>query len=429
MRVIGVDPGSLADRSGLHIGDVLRAINGEPIGDPIDYRFHTADEVLELLVERAGRLKTITLRRALDEDIGIALEDMRIRVCPNRCIFCFVDQLPPGMRPTLYLKDDDYRLSFLHGAYVTLAGLEAAELHRIVRQKLSPLYISIHTTSPELRCRMMGNGEAGDVLESIRFLTDNGIELHGQVVLCPEWNDGTELDRTVEALRALFPQMRSLALVPVGLTRYRVHLPQLRGVDRGRARAYVSRVQNWQSEYRRSLGEPFVYLADELYLLAGAEIPSDEHYAEFPQIENGVGMARMFLDRFRKAEHRLPERVAPDVRVSLVTGVLARPLIAPMARVLSKIPGLSADVISVPNAFFGAHITTSGLLTGRDIVQILSTHRVGEAALLPPNCVNADGVLLDDMTPEEIGSRIGVRTTVASYDLVESVCEVLETRG
>ena len=177
MRVIRVDPGGLADRYGLRVGDVLCSINGEPIGDPIDYRFHAADEVLELLVERAGRSRVITLRRALDEDLGIVLEDMKIRVCPNRCIFCFVDQLPLDMRPTLYLKDDDYRLSFLHGAYVTLVGLEADQLHRIVRQRLSPLYISIHATSPELRCRMMGNGEAGDVLESIRFLTDNGIEL------------------------------------------------------------------------------------------------------------------------------------------------------------------------------------------------------------------------------------------------------------
>jgi len=333
------------------------------------------------------------------------------------------------MRRALYLKDDDYRLSFLHGAYVTLVALEENDLRRITRQRLSPLYISIHTTNPVLRCRMMGNERAGDLLETIRFLAEHDIELHGQIVVCPGWNDDMELDRTVETLSAFFPQVRSLALVPVGRTRYRTGRPRIAGVDRGRATEYVSRAEDWQRGFQRRFGEPFVYLADELYLLAGGEIPQVERYAGFPQIENGVGMARAFLDDFREGRRRLPARVAPEVRISLVTGTLAEPIVAPMVRILAEIPGLSADLISVPNTFFGICITTSGLLTGRDIVRTLNNRAAGDVVLLPPNCINAQGVLLDDMTPEEIGEAVEARTVVASYDLVDSVCEVLEAGG
>ena len=425
MKVVEVRPGSPAERIGLCAGDLLIRVNGEEIRDSIDYRFCIADESVELLIERSGRSRTIPVRKMPDEDLGIALEEMKVRTCRNRCVFCFVDQLPPGMRRTLYVKDDDYRLSFLHGAYVTLTSLEEEDLRRIIRQRLSPFYISVHTTSPELRCRMMGGDGAGEILERIRFLAENDIELHGQVVVCPGWNDGEELDRTVETLSAFFPQMRSLALVPVGLTRYRTGLPRVMPVDRSRAKRYVSRSRDWGRGFLRSLGEPFVYLADEMYLLAGDEIPQAPHYAEFPQIENGVGMARAFMDGFREERHRLPERVTPDLRLSLVTGTLAAPILNPMVRILNGIPGLSADLIPVSNAFFGERITTSGLLTGRDIVRALRERTVGEVLLLPPNCMNSDGVLLDDMSPEEIGEAVGARTVVSSYELADTVCGIL----
>ncbi len=422
MKVTKTEPNSIAETLGIKPGDKIVEINGQPLVDIIDYKYLICEEYLRLKLWRKGNLLEFSLRKAEDEELGIEFEPMTIRRCNNRCIFCFVDQLPPGMRPPLYIKDEDYRLSFLHGAYITLTAIANEDLSRIVRQKLSPLYISVHSTEPQIRSWMLSNPHAGDILEKIAFLSRGGIQMHCQIVLCPGINDGTHLQRTIADLSRFFPQVSSVSIVPVGLTKYRKTLPPLVSVDSRMAKDLVAKISHWQEQFRRRLGRRLVYLSDEFYLHADLPVPPARCYEEFPQIENGVGLARMFLDHFSAQLPHLPQRLSTPHRFILVTGVLASVFMRKITHQLNRVENLTAELVVVKNRFFGDSVTVSGLLTARDILcSLRETDLTGATVLLPPNCVNTDGVFLDDMSPVQIEEKLGVRVKVASYDLIKTI--------
>ena len=421
MKVITVQTGSPAEEAGIRVGDALERINGHPARDVLDVWFWMADEDAILELRRDGEVFEVRIEEAEDRDLGLEFEEMTIRRCANRCIFCFVDQLPSGMRPALYVKDEDVRLSFLHGSYVTLAHVSSEDIERIVKQRFSPLYISVHATDPLVRRRLLGRRGGGDVLATMQQLAKAGIWMHTQIVLCPGINDGPELERTVRDVSALFPEVRSIAVVPVGLTRHRVGLVPLKPVGRSEARACIEQVTGWQEAFLNRFGEGLVYAADECYLMAGLEIPEAEDYEDFHQIENGVGMVRQFLDTFESEQGRLPERSKKRLNLTLVTGTSSEAFLRRMVERLEEVHGLSVRLMAVKNRFFGESITVSGLLTGQDILTALERETLGDAVLLPPNCVNEDGLFLDDRTPEQMAEILGVPVQVGSYDLVESV--------
>lgn len=422
-----IEPGGLGEIAGFLPGDRILRVNGEEVADLLDFQVHTADRELELEVERDGEGYVVELVREPGESFGLVFEEMDLRRCRNRCVFCFIHQMPPGLRSTLYFEDDDYRLSFLHGAYVTLTNVKEEELERIVAQRLSPQYISVHATDPGLRLTMLGRKRpAGNILERIARLAQGGIEMHTQVVLCPGWNDGAQLERTVRELSAFHPAVRSVALVPVGLTRHRGNLPELQPVTPELAREYLGQAETWGREFQGSLGERFVYAADELFLLQGEEPPPARYYDAFPQIENGIGMVRTFLDRWAAGRSSLPDEAPRPLRLGLVTGHLAAGFLRPIAVDLNGIRGLTAEVIEVVNEVFGHGITVSGLLTGQDILKRLQEGPGWDLVLLPPNCVNGGGLTLDDFTVPGLAEASGATLAVGDYDLAVCIAGCLD---
>jgi len=417
LKVKEVLPESPASTVGIRPGDVLEKLNGNRIRDVVDYIYYSADGPPLRMVFRRGNAR-FSVELDCDGECGISF-DIRIRRCGNKCIFCFVDQLPRGMRRPLYIKDEDYRLSFLHGAYITLTNISNRDIKRIIDQRLSPLYISVHTTDPVLRGRMLGLKGESDILGIIDILAGGRIEMHCQVVICPGINDGEALEKTIFDLAEYFPYIRSVALVPVGLTRYRDGLPRLRPVARREAADYMIMTKRLGSNFKRDIGENFVYPADELYLLSGEGIPPASEYAGSYQIENGVGMVRDFLDSFERRVNELEGLPSGRPGVTIVTGKLAYPFMRNVAERVSEVGGVDIEVIGVENRFFGDGVTVSGLLTGRDITYTLSKEsRLKGAVLLPPNCVNSCGVLLDDVSVDEISALLSREVIVSSYDIV-----------
>jgi putative radical SAM enzyme (TIGR03279 family) len=413
--VSGVEPGSPAAEVGIVPGDRIVEIDGQPLGDLIDYYYQAAQDELTLRVIKSnGEEWVVDLERVPGRALGIDFDDPLfdgLRRCRNRCVFCFLEQMPKGLRPSLYLRDDDYRLSFLHGNFITLSNLTAEDLDRIVRLRLSPLYVSVHATDPAARRRLMRAALAGDVLGQLRRLVGGGIALHTQIVLCPGLNDGEVLNRTVEDLAALWPGVASVGVVPVGLTAHREGLPFIHPVTREQAAEVIAQVGAW----RRRLAErgitDLLFLADEFYVLAGRTVPAKREYAGFPQLENGIGLIRRFLDDFRRSKRRWPARVAPR-RVTVVTGASAFDVINRAAGQLSEtIDGLRVDVLRVTNQFFGPAVTVAGLLSGRDIGATLAAagpDRLGDEVLVPAAAVREeDGRFLDDLTPEDLAGSIG----------------------
>ncbi len=397
MKISVVYPDTPAARLGLQPGDEIIAIDSHEIRDSIDFQFYSAEESYCLHLRRGGHEWKVNLAPEESGWLGVEFADMEYHSCGNKCVFCFVDQNPAGMRKSLYFKDEDYRLSFLYGNYVTLTNLSRSHLERIVEQRLSPLYVSVHSTEDDLRKRMLGLRRSDRLLEKIDFLARGGIELHAQIVLCPEWNDGEHLEKTLADLAARFPAVQSVAVVPLGLTGHREELTALRTVTPAEAVGLLVSEKRWEKEFRSRLGVAFVYLADEFYLLAGAPLPSAARYDGFPQIENGVGMTRSFLDRFARQKYRFPREVKP-VRVRIVSGELAAPILtARVLPVLNTISGLQAEVVAVKNRFFGGKVTVSGLITGGDIIGQLRGMERADLIMIPPNCRNGDGLFLDDL--------------------------------
>jgi len=400
-----------AARAKLRPGDRIVAINGEPLRDVIDFHFHAGLERLRLSLERGGEKRDAVLRRT-GPDLGLELEAPRpgeIDTCSNKCVFCFIHQLPRGMRKSLYVKDDDFRLSFLHGNYITLTDLEEHELMRIEEQRLSPLYISVHATDSALRHRLLGEPRnRRELLPVMERLAKAGIVMHAQIVLVPEWNDGAQLERSVHELRHLHPGVATVAVVPVGLTRHRERLPQLRTQTALEARGLADAIADWQREFLTTLGTRFVWASDEVYLQAGLPLPSAASYEGFPVIEDGVGLVRRFTDGFAASRRRLTRPLASPRAVTVVTGTM----FAPRMRALLdgvRVDGLSVSLIPVVNDWFGHGIGVAGLLTGQDIQSQLAGRALGDEILVPQVALSDKaGVFLDDFTLGDLSASLGV---------------------
>ncbi len=411
-----VRQGSAAAAAGVCGGDRLLAVNGAPLRDVIDFHFNAGEEELRIELERAGARTAARLVRRRGRALGLEFETPRpaeISTCANKCVFCFIHQLPRGMRRSLYVKDDDYRLSFLHGNYITLTDLDEAELERIETQRLSPLYVSVHATDPALRHELLGRPRvATPILPVMARLARARISMHAQIVLCPGLNDGAQLARTVFDLSALHPEVRTTAIVPVGLTRHRQRLPELRSLEPDEARALVATVTAWQDELRARLGSRFVFLADEIYLQAGQDVPPGRAYEGFPVIEDGIGLVRRFEDGFRRASRRLPARRRTPRTITVVSGEMFAPRLAGLLGDLA-VAGLTVDVAAVPNDFFGRKIAVAGLLTGQDIQRELARRPLGGRVLIPGVTLREqDGVFLDDLTPADLARDLDVPVQV-----------------
>ena len=425
--VAAVRPRTPAAAAGLRAGDRILAINGHALRDAIDFQFHGSDDRLALSVERAGATQALSLARRPGADLGVELEAPRageIATCANKCVFCFIHQLPKGMRRSLYVKDDDFRLSFLHGNYITLTDLDETELERIVEQRLSPLYVSVHATDPTLRWELLGRPRRhAEILPRLERLAKAGIRMHAQIVLCPDLNDGAQLERTVRELAPLHPSVATTAIVPVGLTRHRERLPALRTLTDDEARALVATVAAWQREFLEQLGSRFVFLGDEVYLQAGAPLPDADAYEGFAIAEDGIGLVRRFEDGLARTLRRRRALSVPR-DVTLVSGALYAPR---LERLLASIPGAIARVAAVPNEFFGGSVSVAGLLTGRDVARHLATlPALGEAVVVPAVALRErDGVFLDDMTCGDLAAALGVPVRVvepAPAALLSAVC-------
>jgi putative radical SAM enzyme (TIGR03279 family) len=417
--ISAVTDGSIAAELGLTPGDALLAVNGKPVSDIIDLSFALADEYVELLVARqSGEEELFAVEKDYDQDLGLEFDSAvfdRVRPCANKCVFCFVDQMPPGMRESLYIKDDDYRLSFLYGNFITLTNLAPRDLARIRRLHLSPLYVSVHATDGEIRAALLGNPRAKDILGRLKGLTADGIELHTQVVLCPGLNDGPVLERTIADLYALAPGVLSLAIVPVGLTRHRGKCPPLRGFTPEEAKDVIAAVAAWQRRCRAETGASFVYLADEFYLACGQPIPEYDHYDGFPQLENGVGIVRSFLAEW--AETAVPgEGYATPRHIDVVCGVSAAAVLGPLVAGLS-LPNLTVSLVPVVNAFFGPAVTVTGLLTGADIIAALRAADRPQGGVIIPGVAlrKGENIFLDGLTPEDVSRALGRPVRVAHF--------------
>ncbi len=406
LTVARVLPSGTAARIGIEAGDRILTINGEAVPDVIDYRFLVADERVVIEIEkRDRRIRRIRITKEPDDALGIEFQPYPVKRCRNKCIFCFVDQMPPGCRPSLSVKDDDYRASFQYGNYITLGNLTERDWERIFRYRLSPLYISVHATEPGLRSMLLGNERAPDIMAGLRRLADGGIRMHTQVVTCPGVNDGPHLQKTVQDLAGLHPSVLSVAVVPVGLTAWRRGLYPLRPFTKAQARGVVTSVEDLGKAYRKTIGTRFAFCSDEFYLKAGMPIPPAAFYEDFPQLENGVGMA---ADFFREvARTRLPSRVDP-CRVTVVTGMSFGGLLKDTARRFDLVSGAKVRVIPVANRFFGPSVTVSGLLAGADIIAGLQGKRLGDLVVVPANALKDDSMLfLDDMTVGEVERALG----------------------
>ncbi|CCO09024.1 DUF512 domain-containing protein [Desulforamulus hydrothermalis] len=426
LLITGVDKDSIADQLGIQPGDRLLSVNGRPVRDILDYRFLcAAEELVARVVTGAGEEWEIDIEKDYEEDLGLDFGEHSfgpIRRCRNRCLFCFVDQMAPGMRETLYIKDDDYRLSFWQGNFVTLTNVAETELQRIIEQRLGPLYISVHTTNPDLRRRMLNNRHAGKIMDQLRRLAAAGIEMQTQVVLCPGINDGPELERTIQDLAGLWPEVHSLAVVPVGITRYREGLYELRPFSQEEAAAVVALIENYQRSFLARWDYPFVFASDEFYVIAGKPIPPTENYGDFPQTENGVGLARLFLDQWEQVRQELPERLAHQRTVTLVTGVSGETFLRQVAERLNQVVNLQVNLAVIKNKFFGETVTVTGLLTARDIINSLRGKQLGDLLILPSVMLRrGEDVFLDNLRVADVGQQL--QTAVA---VVEDPRELAE---
>ncbi|RJP74169.1 MAG: DUF512 domain-containing protein [Candidatus Zixiibacteriota bacterium] len=409
---MAVEPGSAAQRAGMRPGDLLRKINGQTLEDALDVRFY-AHGPATLEVQRDGALLELDLDLEPGQDPGWEIEPLSVRSCHCDCKFCFVQQLPEGLRPTLYVKDEDYRFSFLFGSYLTLVGFTSRDLERVKRLRLSPLYVSIHATDPLIRGGLLGVKRA-PILPILKELTDAGLEIHGQIVLVAGMNDGPVLEETLRDLAPLYPGLASLSVVPVGLTGHRRKLPDLRRLIGAEAAAALAQVRSWQERMHSRQGSRWVYPADELILLAGDDFPPEEAYEGYPQLENGVGLVRWTLEQARAARDSLPVELPAPRRLLWVTGRSAATVLRSLAKDFQRrVKGLEIEILAASNELLGESVTVAGLLGGHDVVKAVKAHLEGRengdyGVFLPPDCLNADGLLLDDWTVDGVAERLGL---------------------
>lgn len=422
---------SIAAEIGFEPGDAIIAINGSRPRDLIDYQFLCADEVLELeVLDAVGKIHQIEIEKDYDEDLGLefetALFDGLIQ-CNNRCPFCFIDQQPPGKRQSLYFKDDDYRLSFLYGSYLTLTNLSQREWARIEQLRLSPLYVSVHATEPEVRIRLLKNPRAGEILQQLKWFSEQRLQIHAQVVVCPGINDGEHLERTLLDLAQFHigevPTVASVAVVPVGLTRFRPSADELIPVSREKAAEVISQVQTLQHKFQQQYSSNVTWLADEWFLIAGEELPPESHYEDYPQIDNGVGSIRSFLKQFATAAENLPEQVSPPRKFTWVVGNAVEKAFQPILHQLNQVKGLEVNLVALCSNYWGQTITVTGLLTGQDLLGGLQGKNLGNAILLPAMLLKHDDTrFLDDMTVEELARQLN--TPVLPVRGVEELIDI-----
>lgn len=434
VKITSVEKGSLAAAKRIKAGDILLSINENDINDVLDYRFYLTEEKVIIKYERRGKVRSAKIKKDEYEDIGLEFEtplmDKKQR-CKNGCIFCFIDQLPKGLREPLYFKDDDSRLSFLHGNYITMTNMSDSDVERIVKMRFSPLNLSIHTTNPDLRVRMMKNKRAGEVLKYLRTFKEAGLDMCGQIVLCKGVNDGEELLRSMRELAEYFPELKSVSVVPVGLTRYRDGLYPLDEFSPEEAAAVVDMIEGFAEEHKRLHGSRLFFAADEFYLRSGRRIPEDSHYEGYPQIENGVGMIRAFLEDAEAAIADISPSELSLCRervVSVATGVAAYPVIKELcARLEGLCPSLRIHLYEIRNNFFGEKITVSGLLTGSDLLAQLKDKELGEELFIPANCLRpCEEDFLCGMTLAELSRELGVKIRATDAYGCELVTAVLK---
>ncbi len=435
VRITSVEPGSPARRARIHKGDTLISINGNAITDVLDYRFYMTDEHLEILLcDQEKKLRTVVVEKDEYDDLGLEFETYlmdRQMGCKNACIFCFVDQTPPGMRKSLYFKDDDTRMSFLFGNYTTLTNLKEGDIQRIIKMHISPINISIQTMNPALRVQMMKNPFAGESLKFVRMLTEGGIKINTQIVLCPGYNDGEQLEYSLSELAKLGPNVQSIAVVPVGLTRYREKLTPLRGFFPQEAVEVVKTMERWGEYFCKEYGTRTAYASDEFYILAGKDFPPCEFYEDFAQLENGVGMMTLMQHDFAQAlkEAQLEQSPAAH-RCTIATGQLAYPMMQDFAeRVQQAFPQVQVQVKKIRNDFWGPTITVAGLITGQDLLAQLEGLDLGSELLIPANMLRHEqDRFLDDLTLEQVQETLGVPVLPVENDAFELLARMLGSR-
>lgn len=432
-RITKVIPDSIAAEIGFEAGDAIVAINGTQPRDLIDYKFLCSDEFLELeVLDAKGKTHHIEIEKDYDEDLGLefetALFDGLIQ-CNNRCPFCFIDQQPPGKRSSLYLKDDDYRLSFLYGSYLTLTNLPEREWRRIEQMRLSPLYVSVHATEPEVRVRLLKNPRAAQILEQLRWFQERRLQIHAQVVVCPSINDGKHLEQTLRDLASFYdgdvPTVASIAVVPVGLTRFRPEEDELIPVSREKAQEVIAQVRSLTQEFRRQFGSNVAWLADEWFLIAGEDLPSEAEYEEYPQIDNGVGSIRLFIKQFAEsAAQLLPAKIHPPRKLTWVVGNAVEKAFQPIVESLNSVEGLEVKMMALASDYWGQAISVTGLITGHDLLLNLQGQDLGAGILLPKVMLkHGELVFLDDMSVEEVAQKLQTKIfPVAGVEELINTC-------
>lgn len=416
--VVELKDDSPAARAGIQVGDRVLVANGHPLHDIVDWKFHTAGETATIVVQRGEERLEFQFGKGYDEDPGLLFRDDlfdKLHICKNKCVFCFLYQQPKGLRPSLYVKDDDFRLSFLHGNYVTLTNLKPGELDRICEQRLSPMFVSIHATDPDARGTLLGRRGPEPILPILQRLADSRIQIHGQIVLCPGYNDGAVLEQTIADLSALHPESRetyggvlSVAVVPIGITQFRERLAPVEIVCPEQAAQVLDWCEPQRQDFLKRLGTRFVYPSDEFYLNTGRPVPQRREYEGFPQLEDGVGLVRLFLDDLAGVQRRLPKQTDKPGTFTLVTGEIAAPLVEQLSNTLNQVAGIQTNVCAVHNWFFEGNINIAGLVVGKDIVRALSDFPVNDTVVIPSVMLrDGEAVFLDEMTVDELSAALG----------------------
>lgn len=428
IEIESVITGSSADKAGLQPGDILLSVNSHPLRDAIDFMFFRSSARLLVEFSRGGIKTRVQIKTEDGSDPGITIKPFKVKTCRNNCVFCFVKQLPKGLRKPLYVKDEDYRLSFLYGNYMTLSNIDSCDRKRIVDQRLSPLYISVHTTNKSLRNKMLGNPRASDIMKELKFFSGKKIRMHAQIVLCPGLNDGTELQNTIKDLYKFYPYVSSVAVVPVGLTMHRKQ--QMDPVAKEDALRAIEVVTAFQKRFQKKHGDPVVFCSDEMYIKADFPFPHLKDYGSLPQIENGVGMVPLFLSQSKKV--RIPKTISQEGKFLTFTGTSFYPYLKKFIDRLSEKENLRIDVVAVANNFFGTTVTVAGLLTGRDVIKTLHDNTDSYKVLLVPDVVlkEDEDIFLDNVSLKDVEEATGlraVRTEATPQGLIDTINGPLKT--
>ena len=425
---------SIADEIGLEIGDIILSVDGTPIKDILDYKYLISDNYIVLNIEKpSGEIWEIEIEKEFDEDLGIMFANSLIdkaKSCKNKCIFCFIDQLPENMRETLYFKDDDSRLSFLQGNFITLTNMSDEEIERIIDYRLSPINVSVHTTNPELRVEMLNNKNAGKVYDILKRFHEVGLVVNCQIVLVPDVNDGEELDRTLSDLSALHPTVKSVAVVPIGITKFRQNLKQVEHFDRKKSDIFLDFIESKQDEYLKKLGTRFVFASDEFYSLTSRELPTTEGYEGFPQIENGVGLMKSLEDEIKFELDKLDDDLVVDKKVLIATGTLAKDFMEKIANLISdKFKDLHIEVVPIINDFFGDTITVSGLITAQDLISQLKCYTDIDEIIIPRSMMKADEeIFLDNIGIDEVRERLNADVNISEVNGIDLINTIINLR-